>query len=222
MNNFTLVVIALLTVQIAQAQWTDLDASFGGVYNYVLGDHDWTGGGILTADVGIKYRWSNGLFLGLGAGFMDSEVTGLRDYSPQFGCDNINGMVDTLNSYYEYGNDRSHIVIPLKLGYHTGIVEWAVGVDWLLNIRTDYRNYLIECGQDRVESTSGGENPTWGETDSNVALSLEANIGLLKNRRLRITPRLRYVVSPTEVPGNGAYNELQYLLSVGYRIWRVE
>jgi hypothetical protein len=222
MKRITLTVITLLTFQFAQAQWTDLDASIGGVYNYVLGDQDWTGGGILTADINAKYRWDNGLFLSFGAGFMDSEVTGLRDYSPQFPCDNRDGVVDSLNSYYEYGNDRSHIVIPLKLGYHSGIVEWSFGVDWLINIRTDYRNYLVECGQDRVESSSGGENPTWDENASNVGLTLEANIGLLKNRRLRIIPRLRYVVSPTDVPANGSFNELQYLLSVGYRIWRVE
>jgi hypothetical protein len=222
MKKNVVMIFSLFCFISIHAQWTDVDVSIGGGYNSVLGDHDWTSGSIIVADVIAIRQFSNGMFIGLGIGYMDNEVMGLRDYSPQLPCDISHGLIDTLNSYFEYGNDRSFLLVPMSVGYKTGRIEWAIGVDWLINTRTDPKTYLVKCGGTRVDAFEEIEKETWYENNVVSAINLQANIGLFKSQRLRVIPRVRYVISPTEVSGHGSFNELQYLLSVGYRIWRVE
>lgn len=202
------------------AQVSLLDLEIGGGYNHVINDIDLKGSATIHARIMMGYQLSDHLFMKSGIGVMDSEVTGLRDYSPLFGCDNRNGVADTLNSYYEFGNERSSILIPILLGYSFNRYEIALGIETMFNIRTDVRGYLIECGNDRVVSDYKGPKTTWEENDVNLALTLEIGIGLLKSQRLRLSPRIRYQVNQTAVCRTTDMREVYFELGIGYRLWK--
>jgi len=218
MKNLFAAFLLVFSINV-NAQLNDLDIEFGAGYNLIFGEPDLEGSNTTQLRYTIKYKLSENRFIKTGIGINKSEVIGIHDYSLILGCDISDGTIDAMNSYYELGNVRTNLIIPILFGFTKNRYEFAFGPELMINVNQDLIGRWVECGE-RVDALTLTPFPTWEENKLNVAANAELSIGLFKTQRIRVIPRMRYIIFGTEINQEQKFSELHFELGLAGRLWK--
>lgn len=218
-KKFVLLVALLVLGITGSSQQYSLDAEVYSGKNLILGssNEDLTGGFIYGLRVKPTYWLNQNSGISTGLDLSKSYVLGLKDYSVLFGCDNRNGVADSLNSYFLYGVERVDMRIPINYLRRYGRIELELGVNIGLNIKNGIRTHLVECGECGDKLDYVGDWEAWDIKPMNLGLSFGMSIGVLDQQRLRINPRIDYQLFQEKGSTGIEFRELLVKLGIIYR-----